>query len=134
MTSQLRFALVLCVAGILGVMTVVLRPQAEEVEPSEPAAVSEADLKMYIQVYTAMQDNHDLTIEEAIKPHHLSLDEFRNVERRIQADPRFVERVRQALLDHATEHSVYARSLGTPSPRPTAIPPTTRRPATPAQE
>jgi hypothetical protein len=83
---------------------------------------------MYIKVYTAMQDDHDLTIENAIKAYNVSLDEFRQIERRIQAESRLVERVRQALLDHVKEHSVFAQSMATPSPTATPAPRAERTP------
>ena len=128
MTKRLRFVLLFLVVGALSVLVVVFRPQAEEVEHSEPPPVSEADLQMYIKVYTAMQDDHDLTIENAIKAYNVSLDEFRQIERRIQAESRLVERVRQALLDHVKEHSVFAQSMATPSPTATPAPRAERTP------
>jgi len=102
--------------GTLSVLVVVFHPQAEEVDEPEAPTVSETDLQTYIKVYSAMQDDHDLTIDNAIKPYNVSLDDFRQIERRIQGQPRLVERVRQALLEHAKERSVYAQSMGTPTP------------------
>ena len=128
MTRRFRFVLLLLAVATLGLVVFVFRPQAEEVEHSEPPPVSETDLQMYIKVYTAMQDDHDVTIEEAIKPYNISLDDFRQVERRIQGESRLVERVRQALLDHVKDHSVFAQSVGTPSPSATPAPQRTRKP------
>jgi hypothetical protein len=119
MTKRIGFMLLLLALGVFGVLVVVLRPQAEEVEDTEAPSVSEADLQLYIKVYGAMQDDHDLTIDNAIKPHQISLEEFRRLELRIQKQSRLVERVRQALLDHAKEHSVFAQSVATPTPAPT---------------
>ena len=116
MTKRFRFLLLLLAIGVLGVGVFVFHPQAEEVESTEPPPVSESDLQMYIKVYTAMQDDHDLTIEDAIKPYSVSLDDFRQIERRIQGEARLVERVRQALLEHVKEHSVFAQSLTPPAP------------------
>jgi hypothetical protein len=116
MNKRFRSLLLLFAVGALGVLVFVFHPQAEEVEHSEPPPVNETDVQMYIKVYTAMQDDHDLTIEDAIKPHAISLDDFRQIERRIQAESRLVERVRQTLLDHVKEHSVFAQSLTTPTP------------------
>jgi hypothetical protein len=121
MIPRIRFVLPIVVLGALGVLVAVFRPQAEEVEDNEPPAVSEADLQTYIQVYSAMQDDHDLTIDNAIKPYNISLDDFRQLERRVQTQPRMVERVRQALLDHAKEHSVFAQSMATPTPQQTPV-------------
>src|SRR5437899_12849538 len=116
MTKRIRFALLLAALGMGGLLVGVFRPQAEEVEDSEAPAVSEADLQLYIKVYSAMQENHDLTIDSALTPYQMPLDDFRQLERRIQNQPRLVERVRQALLDQAKAHSVFAQALGSPTP------------------
>jgi ABC-type transport system involved in cytochrome bd biosynthesis fused ATPase/permease subunit len=112
----MRFVLFLVALGTLGLLLAGVKPQAEEMESSEPAQVREDEIELYIKVYTAMQDDHDLTIENAIRPYQTSLESFRQVERRIQSQPRLVDRVRQALLEHAKANSVFAQSLGTPTP------------------
>ncbi len=118
MAKRIRFLLLLIIVGALGVLPVVFHPRAEELEENETPTVSEADLQVYIKVYCAMLDDHDLTIDNAIKPYKISLDDFRQMERRIQGQSRLVERVRQALLDHAKEHSAFAQWAPTPSPAP----------------
>jgi hypothetical protein len=80
--------------------------EAEEEE--ETPGVTESELELYIEVYKAMQSNHALTIEEALKSHGLSLETFRNTERRIQKEQRYVERVRKALLDYARSRAATA--------------------------
>jgi len=97
-------------------MVAVFRPAAEEVDESNTETVSESDLQMYMKIYEAMQDDHDLTIEEAIKPYHVSLDDFRHIEQRIQSQPRLVDRVREALLENARAHSMFAETPATPTP------------------
>ncbi|HVO25741.1 MAG TPA: hypothetical protein VMW56_19150 [Candidatus Margulisiibacteriota bacterium] len=99
-----------------GVLATVFHPQAQETSEGEPPAVSEADIQLYIKVYGAMQEDHDLTIENALRPHQISLDDFRQIERRIQNQPRLVERVRQALLDQVKANSTFAQSAATPTP------------------
>jgi hypothetical protein len=116
MTKRLRLVTLLLVLAVAGVLATVFRPQAEEVGESEPPSVSESDLQLYITVYAAMQEDHDLTIENAIKSHQISLDDFRQLERRIQGQPRLVERVRQALLDQVKANSTFALSTATPTP------------------
>ena len=117
MTRRLRLVLLLCVLAAAGVLvTVVFHPQAEEMGESEAPSVSEADVQLYIKVYAAMQQDHDLTIESAIKPQQISLEDFRQLERRIQNQPRLVERVRQALLDQVKASSTFAQSTATPTP------------------
>jgi len=114
MTKRLGFLLLAIALGVAGMVAMGVHPQAEEVEENEPPAVSESDIELYINVYTAMQNDHDLTIDSAIKPYHLSLEDFRKIELRIQNQPRLVERVRQALLENAKEHSVFAQSISPP--------------------
>ena len=116
MTRRLRLLLLLCVLAAVGVLATVFHPQAEEMGESEPPSVSETDLQLYIKVYAAMQEDHDLTIDNAIKPYQMSLDDFRQLERRIQNQPRMVERVRQALLEQVKASSTYAQSTATPTP------------------
>ena len=106
----------LCLLAIAGVLVTVFHPQAEEVGDSEPPSVSESDLQLYIKVYSAMQEDHDLTIENAIRPHNISLDDFRQLERRIQSQPRLVDRVRQALLEQVKANSTFALATATPTP------------------
>jgi hypothetical protein len=121
---RIRYLLLLVALGTLGAMVAIFHPAAEEVEESDTGTVSEPDLQMYIKVYSAMQDDHDLTIDEAIKPYHISLDGFRQIERRIQNQPRLVDRVREALLDNARAHSVFAEAAATPTPLRTPLEPT----------
>jgi hypothetical protein len=117
----MRLVLFVISVAACGLMVAVFRPHAEEVEEGEGPAVSDADVDLYIKVYTAMQDDHDLTIDQALGPYQMSLDDFRQLERRIQGQSRLVERVRQALLDHAKEHSLFAQSAATPTPVPTPV-------------
>jgi hypothetical protein len=116
MIKRLRLVTLLCALAVIAVLATVFRPQAEEVGESEPPSVSESDLQLYIKVYSAMQEDHDLTIENAIKSSQMSLDDFRQLERRIQSQPRMVERVREALLDRVKANSTFALSTATPTP------------------
>ena len=123
-TKRIRFVVLLTFLGALSVLVAALRPQAEEVEENEAPAVSESDLQIYIKVYTAMQEDHDLVIDNAIKPYQISLDDFRQLERRVQGQSRLVDRVRQALLDSAKAHSVFAQAVAaTPTPQSTPTEP-----------
>jgi len=122
MTSRLRISTVLLAFAVFVSLAVVFHPHAEEVDDSEPASVSESDMQLYIKVYGAMQADHDLTIENAVKPHQLTLDDFRRLERRIQKQPRLVDRVRQALLDQVRASSTFAQSTATPTPAGMVVP------------
>jgi hypothetical protein len=97
--------------------------QEEEVgEEEESPGVSESEIERYIEVYKAMQANHALTIEEAVKPFNVTLEQFRAIERRIQKEQRYVDRVRKALLE-------YSRSQASTG----VVPPDERRVATPKE-
>ena len=115
--SRTRFLLMLFVCGVLATTFVAFHPAAQEVDEGASSDVSESELEMYIAVYTAMQDNHDLLLEDAIKPYHLSLEQFRELERRIQSQPRLVERVREALLEDRRKHSALLGPESTPPPQ-----------------
>jgi hypothetical protein len=92
----------------------VWQPRAQEVDEGDLPPVSETEIDMYIKVYGAMLADHDLNIENAIQPHHVTLEGFRQVERRIQSQPRLVERVRDALIEQAKTRSAFAQTLATP--------------------
>jgi hypothetical protein len=116
----------LILAGIgalaVGVALSTIRPQAqesveEESEESDKNGVSESELQLYISIYGAMQADHSLTLEDALIPHQMSVEQFRDVERRVQRQQGLVDRVRQALLEQAKDRSA------PPSPPGTARPP-----------
>jgi hypothetical protein len=94
--------------------------KTEAEEEGETPGVSESELEVYIEVYKAMQSNHALTIEEALKPHGVSLEKFRASERRIQKEQRYVERVRKALLEYARSR---AATVALPPDGPQLAPP-----------
>lgn len=100
------------------------RQQAEEPLPAPTPTVSEAELERYIAVYQAMHGNHSLTIDEAVRPHGMTVEEFRALERRVQENHRLVERVREALLEYARANSAVAL---VPTPTPTKAAGTEKR-------
>jgi hypothetical protein len=88
--------------GILaGALCFGLRPQAQEMDGSEADQVSANELSLYIDVYTAMQADHDLTLEAILAQKGTSLEQFRNIERRVQKQDRLVRKVRDALQAQA---------------------------------
>ena len=89
------------VAVVGGALFVDLHPQAQEPVEEESQDVTESELELFVDVYCAMQSDHDLTIDAVLAQRGTSLEEFRNIERRIQRQRRLVKRVREALLDHA---------------------------------
>ncbi len=74
---------------------------AQAPAPANEDKITEGDVELYIAVYSAMQSDHGLTIEGALAGKELSLDQFRDLERRVQSDQHTVDRVRTALLTHA---------------------------------
>lgn len=100
------------------------RQQAQEASPVITPTVSEAELDRYIAVYKAMHADHSLTIDEAVRPHGITVEEFRALERRIQENHRLVEKVREALLEYARANSAMAL---VPTPTPTKEAPAGKR-------
>ena len=88
-------------AVLAGVLLFARCPQAQEPASPNETPVSESELQTYIDVYGAMQADHDLDIQNVVAQYHLTLEEFRDIERRIQRQPALVDRVRQALLEKA---------------------------------
>jgi hypothetical protein len=107
----------LAVGFVLG-SQVTQRPSAEETAAApHDAKVSESDLELYIEVYSAMQADHGVTIDEALAGHNMSLDDFRDLERRLQADQRMVDRVRLALLNQAKTRNTWSPPGSAAGPR-----------------
>ena len=112
--------IVVAALGAFGIWNTADHGGAQEIEDNEAPKVRPDELELYIKVYKALQDDHDLTIENALPPYHTSLDDFRQIERRIQNDPRLVDKVRESLLEHARSRGAYARIVGTPTAPPRA--------------
>jgi hypothetical protein len=70
--------------------------------------VSDEELEVYIDVYRTMQSDHGLTIEDVTGEKNLTLEEFRSLERRVQNNSAYVERVREALLEHVQRNSRFS--------------------------
>ncbi len=51
------------VGVLVGALLFGLRPQAQEADESAADQVSQSELELYIDVYTAMQADHDLTLD-----------------------------------------------------------------------
>ena len=82
--------------------------EQETEDAAEPAGVTESELQLYVDVYAAMQADHDLTIDTVLASKNESLERFRNIEQRVQKEQRLVDRVRQALHDQAKNRSASA--------------------------
>lgn len=99
---------------LVGALLFGLRPQAQEAGESEVEQVTPSELDLYIDVYTAMQADHDLTIEAILAQRGVPLAQFRNIERRVQKQERLVRKVRDALQAQAKAH---AEAVGPPGAR-----------------
>lgn len=78
-------------------------PAAQDFEEEDVSDVSEAELNLYIDVYSAMQADHGMTIDQALVSvaNGMELTSFRDLERRIERQERLIERVRQVLVENA---------------------------------
>ncbi len=75
--------------------------QDDDSIPDEDAVPSD-QVDKYIAVYSSMQKNHGLTVEQAASKQGLTLDEFRTLEDKIERNPIVHERVLDALKASAT--------------------------------
>lgn len=115
-TYRTRFLLLLPLFVAVALFVTAAPPEAEEVVTEDAVEVSEADLKTFLEVYQAMQADHGMKIEEATERCcGVTVDAFRQIERRVQGQPRMVERARGALLEFAKSHSAvqFGASAGT---------------------
>lgn len=94
------------------------KPVAQLVSGPPLKPVSNEEVELYLEVYKSMQNDRDLEIDQAVAPHGLSLQEFRDIERRVQMRSSLVDRVRRELVEHAEENSVYAPTRLNPEPQP----------------
>jgi hypothetical protein len=70
---------------------------AQSEESTEEKSIPPADVQKYIAVYTAMQRDHKLTVEQAASREGLTVAQFRSLEFRIERDPEVHQRVIKAL-------------------------------------
>jgi len=82
-TLQMAFRLTSVVLGIaaagalIGALLFGMRPEAQE--PATPKDdVTPAELQLYIDVYTTMQADHDLTLDQVLATKNVSLVELSN--------------------------------------------------------
>jgi hypothetical protein len=74
-------------------------------QDTENNEVSPSQVEQYLKVYKAMQRDRTLTVEQAATAQHLTVDQFRDIEARIERDGVLRERVRRELLKTAQEKS-----------------------------
>jgi hypothetical protein len=113
------------VGALVGALVFGMRPEAQEPVPSPGDEVTPEELQLYIDVYTAMQADHDLTLDQVLATKNVSLQQFRSVERRVQQQDRLVHKVREALTAQAKARADQIAPLaasGTPAPQPQPTP------------
>jgi hypothetical protein len=74
-------------------------------QDSENNEVSPAQVEQYLKVYKAMQRDRKLTVDQATETQHMTVEQFRDIEARIERDGVLRERVRRELLKTAQEKS-----------------------------
>ncbi len=70
---------------------------AQEGEDDDQSPIPPEQIEKYVAVYKAMQQNHNLSIDQAAAAQGLSVGAFRDIESQIERDDLIRERVRQAL-------------------------------------
>ena len=66
-------------------------------DDANPNTVPPADVQKYISVYKTMDGNRSLTVEQAAAEKGLTIEQFRQLEDRIQRDDTAMEQVREQL-------------------------------------
>lgn len=74
-------------------------------QDSEGNDVSPAQVEQYVKVYESMQRDRTLTVDQAAAKQHLTVDQFRDIETRVERDGVLRERVRRELLNMAQQKS-----------------------------
>jgi hypothetical protein len=75
---------------------------AQDSDSSDEEAIPTDQVDKYIKVYSAMQKNHGLSVEQATSKEGLSVDQFRTLEDKIERNPVVHQRVLDALKASAT--------------------------------
>jgi hypothetical protein len=97
---------------------IVVAQAHEQTLPGE--VVSSSEVKKYVAVYKAMQHDHRLTAEQAAATQGLTLEAFRDLEKRIERNDLAREQARRALAEGAQQTA--------PSDSGTSAPPRTPHP------
>ena len=119
--SASMIVIILCTIGMLPAASAssanaprpVTRLAAEPSAPSSPSDTDEDDnndvptsqVDKYINVYESMQKDHNLTVEQAASKQGLTVEQFRNLENKIENDDTLRERVRKALRQAANPNA-----------------------------
>ncbi|MGO9061949.1 MAG: hypothetical protein ACLQU2_31955 [Candidatus Binataceae bacterium] len=77
----------------------------DDEEDSGSDEVPPDQVDKYVNVYQAMQRDRTLTVDQAAAQQHLTIQQFRDIEAKIERDGVLRERVRRELLKSAQEKS-----------------------------
>jgi hypothetical protein len=75
---------------------------AQDDDSSDEETIPTDQVDKYIAVYSAMQKNHNLSVEQATSKQGLTVDQFRTLEDQIERNPVVHQRVLDALKASAT--------------------------------
>jgi hypothetical protein len=78
---------------------------SQDDQDTENNEVSPAQVEQYVKVYQLMQRNRSMTVDQAAASQHLTVNQFRDIEARVERDGVLRERVRRELLKTAQEKS-----------------------------
>jgi hypothetical protein len=75
---------------------------AQDSDSPDEETIPTDQVDKYIKVYSSMQKNHSLSVEQATSKQGLTVDEFRTLEDKIERNPVVHQRVLDALKASAT--------------------------------
>jgi hypothetical protein len=74
-------------------------------DDAEQNEVSTDQIEKYVSVYKAMQRNRNLNVDQAAAQHGLTLEQFRELENRVQRDDAALQQARDELQAAAPQAS-----------------------------
>jgi len=83
---------------------------AQDDDSADQESIPSDQVDKYIAVYSAMQKNHSLSVEQAASKQGMSVDAFRTLEDKIERNPVVHQRVLDALKASATGKPVTSES------------------------
>jgi hypothetical protein len=86
-------------------------PVTAQDEDNDENEVSTDEVEKYVSVYKAMQRNRSLTVNQAASAQGLTLEQFRQLENRVQRDDAALEQARDELQAAARASPVVKQNL-----------------------
>jgi hypothetical protein len=85
--------------------TQIQHPMLSQNDDAEQNEVSTEQIEKYVSVYKAMQRNRNLNVDQAAAQHGLTLEQFRELENRVQRDDAALQQARDELQAAAPQAS-----------------------------